>query len=486
MNRSICEMNDLDKYNYLIKNLNKLNEKNLLDIILGINDMDILEKVALKILKRFSFMEIKTVIFSLPDEVKMRILPKIYDDYHEMLLEMIKDDEIKIRYLERSEYANCYSSIVASLKNEDKILFYFDKYNSLIYKINVINKLKNEDIRIKLIEKLGNNDYKIMALSNYEPYIQILVNSRVSDMLNSFNNHDIDSDLTIGIELEVIHHDIDIFKNIHILLNNFRIKSEDSIGDGFEVVSPILHYNLMDMAKLSVVCNILNECHFSTKSTCGGHIHIGINHFKETSDLLNLLYIYCNCENIFYAIANRAGSKPRKQIDFYAGKIKKSLELAISKGDFDMVDDDLQSLLQVIKRIMIERYKGLNMITPYPTIEFRIPNGEIEFTELNYNIRLFLKLVQVSCSISKIDQDNQKRELFYKLKEHLPEDVKLNILLNLLFDNEEDKMIYRDRYYKNTNVFSRLIDNIYGVYFDKGIDFDDESRKNKVKRRVLE
>ena len=73
-------MNELDKYNYLIKNLNKLNEKNLLDIVLGINDMDILEKVALKILKRFSFMEIKTVIFSLPDEVKMRILPKIHDD----------------------------------------------------------------------------------------------------------------------------------------------------------------------------------------------------------------------------------------------------------------------------------------------------------------------------------------------------------------------------------------------------------------------
>ena len=55
MNRSICEMNELDKYNYLIKNLNKLNEKNLLDMILGINDMDILEKIALKIFKRFSF-----------------------------------------------------------------------------------------------------------------------------------------------------------------------------------------------------------------------------------------------------------------------------------------------------------------------------------------------------------------------------------------------------------------------------------------------
>ena len=41
---------------------------------------------------------------------------------------ILKDDEIKIRYLERSEYANCYSSIVASLKDEDKILFYFDKY----------------------------------------------------------------------------------------------------------------------------------------------------------------------------------------------------------------------------------------------------------------------------------------------------------------------------------------------------------------------
>ena len=81
---------------------------------------------------------------------------------------------------------------------------------------------------------------------------------------------------------------------------------------------------------------------------------------------------------------------------------------------------------------------------------------------------------------------DEYKELFYKLKERLPEDVKLNILLNLLFDNEEDKMIYRNRYYKNTNVFSRIIDNIYGVCFDKGIDFDYESRKNKVKRRVLE
>ena len=89
-----------------------------------------------------------------------------------------------------------------------------------------------------------------------------------------------------------------------------------------------------------------------------------------------------------------------------------------------MVDDDFQSLLQVIKRIMIERYKGLNMITPYPTIEFRIPNGEIEFTELNYNIRLFLKLYRPDYEFLDDEYRGYKEKYKWKyLGDGLPNNV---------------------------------------------------------------
>ena len=43
----------------------------------------------------------------------------------------------------------------------------------------------------------------------------------------------------------------------------------------------------------------------------------------------------------------------------------------------------------------------------------------------------------------------QKKELFLKLKTEKDINKKCNLLLNLLFDNEKDRAIYRERFEKN-------------------------------------
>ena len=62
-----------------------------------------------------------------------------------------------------------------------------------------------------------------------------------------------------------------------------------------------------------------------------------------------------------------------------------------------------------------------------------------------HNIRLFSKLLEKSLNLDDcILYDNR-----------LKNDEKIEILLDILFDNEEDKNIYRDRYYNNKTFFDK-------------------------------
>lgn len=95
-----------------------------------------------------------------------------------------------------------------------------------------------------------------------------------------------------------------------------------------------------------------------------------------------------------------------------------------------------------------DRYYGLNVMNLEDenrnTLEFRIPNGTIDSKTEKENIKLFGRLIAVSVELTN---DEEKYKKYCYLKRHdLTERDKVEALLDLLFEDEEEKSIYRDRW----------------------------------------
>ena len=94
-------------------------------------------------------------------------------------------------------------------------------------------------------------------------------------------------------------------------------------------------------------------------------------------------------------------------------------------------------------------------------------------------IPVIIKNLEKRQFISHKEDENDKRNSdLALLRKNITEEEKLELLLNILFTEERDKVIYRNRYYKNTNFLSRRISNVQSLYFNKGIDF----KKRRLKQ----
>ena len=114
------------------------------------------------------------------------------------------------------------------------------------------------------------------------------------------------------------------------------------------------------------------------------------------------------------------------------------------------------------------------------TIEFRMANGEIDFDELLANINLFAKLIQVSHDLNTLDKDDERIKIAKSICTIKDELEKLQAFLDLLFDNEELKQIYYERYITNTLVMELLNEEIIqdNEYY---IALDNESKLIRTK-----
>lgn len=280
----------------------------------------------------------------------------------------------------------------------------------------------------------------------------------------------IDKNITIGVELEACNEDIKNFNKTKTVFNDFNIKQDLSVKSGFEIVSPILHYNLTDMNKLYQVCELLKRCNFYTDQSCGGHIHIGASYFTSKEDYYMLVYLYSNVENILYYITDKEGTIKRSSVERFAMKSKEQYLKAIDEGLFDKehLDDGIKDTFDEINK---DRYKGLNFKnvgSEYKnTIEFRMPNGEIEFTELLSNIKLFARLIEMSHKLVQMDKTDIIKQKALKLSSTKDELEKLNLLLEILFPNPSDRIIYLKRYKTNYSLTQKETEQITSSLRDK-------------------
>lgn len=283
----------------------------------------------------------------------------------------------------------------------------------------------------------------------------------------------LNEDTTIGIELEVEGISDKIVKklvdsdellktllerqDIKTDLSNWEITHDESLKTGVEVVSPILQDNEKDWNSLQSVCSFLNSIGGKIDETCGGHIHIGTNILGTDSKAWeNLFKIWYNCEGILYKISNPPEEEPREDVGRFASPTKSILEQIIKYGDVHIESKkDIVELSKMYTGMYIDdnnehgKYKGLNLNSiatgKQDTIEFRIPNGQLDPIEIQRNVNLYARIVDVSKKTS-VDPE-YKKDIFDNIgNTEISEEERLVYLLDLTFDKISDKAIYYERY----------------------------------------
>ena len=275
----------------------------------------------------------------------------------------------------------------------------------------------------------------------------------------------LDKKITIGIEIESEGYLSEHIKKIDKLLKRnenketrgWDVKPDGSLYEGVEVTSPILTDNQEDIEDIYMVCTMLQKIENEINERCGGHIHIGSDYLKSKEAFINLFEIWGNAEEIICKISNEKNNIPRFTLQEVAKSISPKMNKAIEEGTINLEnEEDLELFIKEIQDIQVNRFSSLNMLNinnGMNTIEFRISNGTLNPDTWIENSRLYGRIVQISQKIAEIEKNpestkEEKRlaDLKEYLKEEIPEEEKMEILLDLLFEKEE-RELYRERYF---------------------------------------
>ena len=481
-----------------IKLLNKLPSKAKIIVLKGIENEDLVVKILkqvdtikemelMLILRKFNnsnnkllFLDkltnpqyISEIIVSTKDK---NYIQKNFDilttNYKLSFLKSLTDKE-KIYYIENGFYK---LELIASLNSIDLLFRYFISLKSYDEQKVIIENVKSEEIKYEL--------FKLMHLS-YDKYMEMIfyllkiINNKnirleLTSLLNDkgikkaiasneknikedlteieINPH-VDPNITFGVELECSHKLNTSYIALGTLYNNWHFKEEGTVYNGVEITSPILNYTNEDMKRLKCICDFLNENGFKTTKDCGGHIHFGFDYIESITHLQLLYYIYVNTEEILSYMFNKEGTILREGAIANAPFINENI-LNLYGKYIQTYADNLKSFATLLGNAQKDRYASLNIKNAFSvnknTIELRIPNGTLEFNELNLNIILFTRIMQKSKYFSHNTNDKKLLKELLFLSKDIPIEDKKNYLLDILFDEDyELKNIFYDRFETN-------------------------------------
>ena len=478
--------NENERYEYL-KKMHPLMETYYIYLIAEtITNKDYYEDIAFNMLDKKTIYLLRFIITKFTDEQKEEYLDRLTIGSQVSVIKSFTNKKLIKKYSEKEEYSQYRSDLITSTEDENYIIEKFIKTDSPKLKLNIISKVEDQNLKTFLTCFLDDKNMMEFLISNsYEPN----VSENVAPLINRTK---IDNKITIGVELETCNTNIKDFEKIKSIFTDYLIKGDNSVKSGFEIVSPVLHYNIHDMNLLNGVCELLKTCKFYTDSSCGGHIHIGASYLTRKEDYLMLLYLYNNVENIMYYITDKEGTVKRENASEYAMKTKDTYIEAITEGKLNK--DTKESIIETLQQINQNRYKGLNFknigLYSKNTIEFRMPNGEIEFSELLANIKLFAKLIEMSHKLVDMPKTDITKLKAQKLCYIKNDEEKLDCFLEILFSNQVDRKIYINRYKKNKELtekertkFASFLANELFTTEEIVVDYDEE-KKALVKKII--
>ena len=410
-------------------------------------------------------------------------------------LEIFTSDEIKMSFV------NTFNNkIIGYLSSEENIRRYNADIMSYIYTlryvndyewelsfiINILDKIKNynnKSLLIEIIEYKKNNKemYDKLVIDYYEYLpeeyrVMIRMRNDSSFLYNKAlrfkkENLDIgiDSRISIAPEIEAngkYPFDLDLCRQMGFD-GEFRVGSDATVPNGNEIV-PVrpFHNNPDDVSKFCALCDAMREVGYyydEVNGNAAGQINLGLDYLDTKEAILAFYEIYGNCEELLYYISSEEGQIFRQSI--YSSSRIKPLSEIIGKR---VIDEDL-SRGEVIRLFSNDNsrdsgIKGLsykkNSVCLRGTnnsdyrFEFRIPNGGCNYKTWIDNIRLYGKMMERAKQIAglmKKEYLTPEEENLIRLKIDLQDmnlslEDKLDLLMELLFDDEEIKQIYYRRY----------------------------------------
>lgn len=279
----------------------------------------------------------------------------------------------------------------------------------------------------------------------------------------------IDPSISISPEIEANRKypfDLDLDNQMYFE-NLFVVDGDATVPNGNEITPVRYFYNTpLDVAMFCALCESMKAVGYyydETHGNAAGQINLGLDYLDTKESILAFYEIYGNCEELLYYISSEEGQIFRQNI--YTSSRIKPLSEIIGKR---VVEEDL-SREEVIRLFSNERsresgieglsYKKnsvcLRGINKYDyRLEFRIPNGGCNYKTWIDNIRLYGKMMERAKQIAdmmKKDYITSEEENLLRLKIDLQDinvslEDKLGILMDLLFEDEDIKQIYRDRY----------------------------------------
>ena len=269
------------------------------------------------------------------------------------------------------------------------------------------------------------------------------------------------NDLTFGTELEYDY----MYRGLcdNFLANNlfnWTSKTDKSLMFGGEVTSPILTDNEKSWNELKLICDFLTKKHANMRLNAGGHIHIGAKILDNNIDAWKtFLKLYMCYEHILFRFGYGDKVNGRRNIDIYSRKCAdklydnlKYIEQSKSLEDLHYSLDDKNGRMYSLNFNHIRFNENYNY--RFHTIEFRFPNASNNEIIWQNNINAFSKMILASIN-GNINNDF----LNYKLNEIFEErnDLKYNLMIledvlefvDLIFNNNLDKMYFLRQYFKN-------------------------------------
>lgn len=406
------------------------------------------------------------------------------------------------------------------------------RYNGDIFQfIYVLNKIEDKNFGVELLAKIleiikFNSDKTLLIeILEYEKRNNItLYNRLINDYYDYFpeeyrellrirmdsnycfnkaleferRNIDIGIDPRISIAPEIEANkrypfDLDLYGQ-YDFENRFYVDSDATVPNGNEIIpTRPFHNTPEDVARFCALCETMRAVGYYYDEeyyNAAGQINLGLDYLDTKEAILAFYEIYGNCEELLYYISSEEGQIFRQNI--YTSSRIKPLSEIIGKR---VVEEDL-SREEVIRLFSNDssRESGIRGLTYKKNsvclrgtnkydyrFEFRIPNGGCNYETWIDNIRLYGKMMEKAKQIAdlmKKDYLTAEEESLLRLKIDLQDrklslEDKLEMLLDLLFEDENIKRIYRDRYLATVRkIYETRTDNYSARYsaYDPGFD----------------
>lgn len=340
-------------------------------------------------------------------------------------------------------------------------LFLYNKVDlaNIYDKINKQGDYMKKNI-FNFLEPLNNNELSKLDSKDREQILKY-INEYFLEYRESLF---FEKNITFGTEIEFDESSPKFIKkqlSKEKLKTTWLTKTENSITEGGEVVSPILTNTKDTWINLKKVCDILKENANNTKF-CGAHIHVGSNILEnDINNWLNFIYLWSAYENIIFRFSCGEFLTPRPNIMLFSSALR-----VLYEKKYNEAINKRYSLQKLIDNLNFRRDLAVNLQNvslelekiEKNTIEFRCPNGTFNEIIWQNNINFFINLLlyskNKSFDLDKIEYRNKKAKLSssniaYYNELYLDEALEL---ADLIFEKNIDKIYFLRQYIKNYQV----------------------------------